>query len=234
MTAAALRTAPETVIKVAGEAFLADCSGALWWDAAQTLIVSDLHLEKGSSFAARGILLPPYDTAATLAMLDTALRRYRPRRVIALGDSFHDGGALGRIADSDRSSLARLQAGLTWVWIEGNHDGALSGVLPGDHMVRLSESGLVFVHEPGRGSSPGEIAGHFHPCAKVRGRGRGIRRRAYASDGDRLVMPAFGAYTGGLNVRDDAIEALFPRGFSAFMLGDERIYTFRQAHCLPD
>lgn len=234
MTAAALRAPSEAVIAVGNQTFLADRSGALWWDAAQTLIVSDLHLEKGSSFAARGVLLPPYDTAATLAMLAGALVRYRPRRVIALGDSFHDGKALERIAESDRQTLRRLQAGLAWIWIEGNHDVALSGILPGDHMAELAEAGLTFVHEPGSGPAPGEIAGHLHPCAKVRGRGRGIRRRAFAGDGNRLVMPAFGAYAGGLNVRDDAIEALFPRGFSAFMLGDERIYTFRQAHCLPD
>ncbi|QCI64937.1 ligase-associated DNA damage response endonuclease PdeM [Phreatobacter stygius] len=234
MTAAPARKLAETIIPVADQAFVVDCSGALWWDDRQTLVVSDLHLEKGSSFAARGVLLPPYDTAATLAMLALALDRFRPRRVIALGDSFHDGGALDRIADSDRTALGDLQRGLSWIWIEGNHDEALSGILPGEHATTIDEQGLVFVHQPSSRPARGEIAGHFHPCAKVRGRGRGIRRRAFASDGQRLVMPAFGAYTGGLNVRSGAIEALFPRGFSAFMLGDERIYTFPQAHCLPD
>ncbi|MGL4290862.1 MAG: ligase-associated DNA damage response endonuclease PdeM [Phreatobacter sp.] len=233
-TAVQARATTETIVAVAGQAFVADRSGALWWDDTQTLVVSDLHLEKGSSFAARGVLLPPYDTAATLAMLDLALARFQPRRVIALGDSFHDGGALDRIAESDRQALAAMQRGLSWIWIEGNHDEALSGILPGEHAATIEEAGLTFVHEPGARPVSGEIAGHFHPCAKVRGRGRGIRRRAFAGDGSRLVMPAFGAYTGGLNVRHQAIEGLFPRSFSAFVLGDERIYTFPQAHCLPD
>jgi uncharacterized protein len=224
----------ETVVTVAGVDLVADPSGALWWEGRDSLILSDLHLEKGSSFAAKGVLLPPYDTAATLALLETVLRRYRPRRVIALGDSFHDARALQRIAVQDRETLARLQHGLDWLWIEGNHDGELRGVLPGDHAPALNESGLVLVHEPVPGAVGGEIAGHLHPCARVKGRGRSLRRRAFVHDATRLIMPAFGAYAGGLNVRSPAIEDLFCRGFTASVLGEERIYGFAQAHCLPD
>ncbi|MEI8144028.1 MAG: ligase-associated DNA damage response endonuclease PdeM [Alphaproteobacteria bacterium] len=221
-------------IDMAGEALLPDVSGALWWEAASTLIVSDLHLEKGSSYAERGLFLPPYDTAATLAALTTAIARFMPRRVIALGDSFHDRRALDRIDPSDMAALLALQSGRNWLWIVGNHDVALEGILPGDHAAVLSEGGLTFIHEPSSKPSSGEIAGHLHPAAKVKGRGRGVRRRAFITDGERMVMPAFGAYTGGLNCRDGAVEALFPRGFIALMMGDDRIYTVPQAHCWAD
>jgi DNA ligase-associated metallophosphoesterase len=219
---------------MAGQDFIADSSGALWWEAARTLIVSDLHLEKGSGFAARGVFLPPYDTAETLAALSAAIRRYRPARVISLGDSFHDEGALTRIAPRDRSALEILQHGRDWLWITGNHDAALKGMLPGDHADVLEENGLRFVHEPTKKPKGPEIAGHLHPCAKVRARGRGVRRRAFVSCGSRLVMPAFGAFTGGLNIRDHAIEGLFPRGFLAFVLGEGRTYVIPQSSCLPD
>src|SRR5262245_63839503 len=109
---------------VAGVGLVADCAGALYWPEEGLLAVADLHLEKGSSFAARGVLLPPYDTAATLAALARLIVRYAPRTVIALGDSFHDGGAPARVAEPDRAALAALQRGRDWLWVAGNHDPA--------------------------------------------------------------------------------------------------------------
>src|SRR5437667_3013596 len=109
-------------VTVAGVTMVADLSGALFWEQQRLLVVSDLHLEKGSSFAARGVLLPPYDTAATLARLARVIARYAPRLVVALGDSFHDGGGPARVAESDRAALEALQRGRDWIWIAGNHD----------------------------------------------------------------------------------------------------------------
>ncbi len=109
-------------VSIAGVALVADCAGALYWPEEGVLALADLHLEKGSSFAARGVLLPPYDTAATLARLARLIARYAPRVVIALGDSFHDGDGPARIAATDRATLAALQRGRDWIWITGNHD----------------------------------------------------------------------------------------------------------------
>lgn len=229
----------ETVTRVAGHALVADPSGALWWESARTLVVADLHLEKGSAHAARGIFLPPYDTAATLAVLGRVVARYRPARVILLGDSFHDGEGPDRMAPDDRQALARLQRGADWIWIAGNHDPDLSlAGLPGLHMERLDEAGLGFVHIPSaraadRPPAAGEIAGHLHPAARIAGRGRSVRCRAFIGDAMRLVMPAFGAFAGGLNVLDPAIRGLFGRTFDVLAVGDGAVYPVGRASCLP-
>lgn len=224
------RSVSESTLQMAGETFCLCTTGALWWEGSRTLIVSDLHLEKGSAFAERGIMLPPYDTAATLARLTLAIDRFRPRRIVALGDSFHDGRALARIAAPDHDTLLALQAGRDWLWITGNHDEALVRQFRGDHAERLDESGFRFVHEPtAKGSA--EIAGHLHPCAKVRLRGRSVRRRAFVTDTNRILMPAFGAYAGGLDVWKPAIAELFPRGFTAHMLGESKVYSIPGAAC---
>lgn len=225
---------PETLLTLGTRAFAADASGVLWCEATGTLVVSDLHLEKGSALAARGHLLPPYDTAETLKRLAAAVGRYRPRRVISLGDSFHDGGALTRISAADRAAIGELQRGRDWLWIAGNHDPRLAGLIPGDHAETLVEGGISFVHEPSARLSGLEIAGHLHPCVKIRARARMIRRRAFVTCGNRLVLPAFGAYAGGLNVCEPALASLFPRGFSAFALGEDRTYAIPHDHCWPD
>ncbi|WP_439572278.1 ligase-associated DNA damage response endonuclease PdeM [Phreatobacter sp.] len=226
---------PETLATVAGHDLVADPSGALWWEAPRTLVVSDLHLEKGSAHAARGIFLPPYDTAATLSALRAVMARYRPARVILLGDSFHDGGGPDRMATDDRQGLLALQRGADWVWIAGNHDPDLSGAgFAGLHATQFVEAGLSFVHIPSQAAAAGEIAGHLHPVARIAGRGRSVRRRAFVGDGTRLVLPAFGAFTGGLNVLDPAIRSLFGRTFSVLAVGDEAVYPVGRASCLPD
>ncbi|MFB9268274.1 ligase-associated DNA damage response endonuclease PdeM [Bradyrhizobium erythrophlei] len=217
-------------VTVADIGFVADFSGALFWEEQSLLVVSDLHLEKGSSFAARGVLLPPYDTVATLSRLAAVIARHDPRRVIGLGDSFHDRDAHERLSTSDREALAALQARRNWIWISGNHDPALPSDLGGVVATEVAIGPIVFRHEP-TGSS-GEIAGHLHPKARVPTRGRSIERRCFASDGERAVMPAFGAYTGGLSIRDAAFAKVFgSSGFTAHVLGDNRVHAFDAARC---
>src|SRR5439155_9421432 len=185
-----------------------------------------LHLEKGSSYAARGVLLPPYDTAATLAKLSHVLARYAPRAVIALGDSFHDGEGARRIADTDRAVLRLLQRGRDWIWIAGNHDPEPAAGVGGMSAAALALGALTFRHQPDAATpdadaAKGEVAGHLHPVARVSTRGRTISRRCFAADGARVVMPAFGAYAGGLNVRDRAFADVFGSlAFTAHMLGE--------------
>ncbi|KIZ33000.1 MULTISPECIES: ligase-associated DNA damage response endonuclease PdeM [Rhodopseudomonas] len=220
----------EPCVSIAGVELYADLSGALYWQAERLLIVSDLHLEKGSSFAMRGVLLPPYDTVATLGRLGAVIARYDPRRVIALGDSFHDREAHGRLSDGNRDILAALQARRDWIWISGNHDPALPSDLGGAVASDVAIGGIVFRHEPT--GAKGEIAGHLHPKARVSNRGRSIERRCFASDGMRAVMPAFGAYAGGLNIRDAAFARIFPAlDFVAHLLGDHRLHAIAAARC---
>jgi len=222
-----------TEIAIAGAQLVADCDGALYWPQEGLLAIADLHFEKGSSFAARGVLLPPYDTAATLARLARLIASYAPRIVIALGDNFHDGGGPARIAPSDRSALATLQRGCDWIWITGNHDPDPVEGIGGIHCRTLAIGALVFRHQPT--GATGEIAGHLHPVARVSARGRSVSRRCFASDGTRLVMPAFGAYAGGLNIRDRAFADVFGTlAFTAHMLGEGRVYALAANRCLPD
>lgn len=218
-------------LAIAGAELAADCAGVLYWPDERLLAVADLHLEKGSSFAARGMLLPPYDTAATLANLARAVARYAPSIVVALGDSFHDGGGPGRLADPDRQSLAELQHGRDWVWVAGNHDPDPSDEIGGVFARTLSMGPITFRHQPS--GENGEIAGHLHPSARIGWRGHAIVRRCFAADARCIVMPAFGAYTGGLNIRDRAFAAVFgARDFMAHMLGGRRVYTFSATACL--
>jgi DNA ligase-associated metallophosphoesterase len=218
---------------VAGVALHADPAGALYWPEHGLLAVADLHLEKGSSFAARGQLLPPYDTAATLAKLTQLVMRYAPRVVVALGDNFHDGGGPARMAREDREALVALQRGRDWIWITGNHDPEPADGIGGVFHECFSVGALTFRHLPGEGA--GEICGHLHPSARIAYRGRSVCRRCFAADTRRLVMPAFGAYTGGLNIRDAAFADLFGTlTFTAHMLGEDRLYAFPAKRCLPD
>ncbi len=206
--------------------------GALWWAAERTLVVSDLHLEKGSSFAARGQHLPPYDTRTTLAALCVLVERMNPERVISLGDSFHDGKAMARLHAEDRTCIERLTAVREWVWIEGNHDPHPPEELGGTVMERLALGRLVFQHHPSRAA--GTVAGHLHPCARIALKGRAVRRRCFISDGKTLIMPAFGAYTGGLNVLEDPFVEAFPSGAGVFMMGGDRVYAIRPETLVPD
>jgi DNA ligase-associated metallophosphoesterase len=215
----------DTIIAVNGETLTLDAAGALWWAAERTLVFADLHFEKGSSFARRGQMLPPYDTRATLKRIEALVSRYAPARVVALGDSFHDRDAADRLDADERAMLRALGSRADWIWIAGNHDPAPPSWLGGLVTEEVAIGGLVFRHEPLARPSAGEIAGHLHPCATVTRRGRSLRRRCFVSDGLRMVMPAFGAYAGGLDVREKPVKSLFAENFFAYLLGTRRVYT---------
>jgi len=215
-----------TVAIVNGAELLLDHHGAAWWPAERMLIVADMHLEKGSAFASRGRFLPPYDSAATLARLTRLVARHRPRRLMALGDSFHDRRAGDRIDRGVLEGLCALAAGLDMVWIAGNHDPEIPAALPGERADDVAVGPLVLRHEPKRGAQAGEIAGHLHPAAKVVSQRGGVRRPAFVTDGSRMVMPAFGSYAGGLNCREPVIEGLFDgERFVAHVCGGGRVYS---------
>jgi DNA ligase-associated metallophosphoesterase len=236
MTALPKLAAPSATtaeIVLGGVACALDLSGALYMPDEQTLVIADLHLEKGSSLAKRGSLLPPYDTRTTLLALGGVIARYHPRRVVALGDSFHDVGGPDRLGGGDAEAIAALQAGREWVWILGNHDPSLPEALGGDVVEQLGVGDLVLRHAPEVGAAY-ELAGHLHPVGKVVRRGGGVRRRCFVTDGHRCVMPAFGAYAGGLNVCDPVLQPLFPNGFSAHVIGGERLFAIARAMLCAD
>lgn len=228
-----LKTA-QTSISLCGETVEPLIEGALYWPSEKCLIVADLHFEKGSAYAARGVHLPPYDTSATLTRLEELIVRLKPDSVIALGDSFHDEGARARIAPSDAARINNLTNACEWTWIAGNHDPLPEG-FGGTIADEVRRGSLVFRHEPAPAPATGEVAGHLHPCAVVRVRGRRLRRRCFASDGTRLILPAFGAYTGGLNVCDAAYVPLFAgRDFHAWMMGRDQIVPVSARRLMPD
>jgi DNA ligase-associated metallophosphoesterase len=222
----------ETRLHLAGEWLLPLPEGGLWWPDQKVLIVSDLHLEKGSSYAARGQLLPPYDTSATLSRVEHLARTLQPKTILSLGDSFHDRSAELRLSEHDTGRIQALTAAHDWVWIEGNHDPDPPTYLGGRAIKTERIGALVFRHEPT--GEAGEVAGHLHPSAKVSGRGRSVRRRCFITDGTRLIMPAMGAFTGGLNVLDEAFKTVFPGGHLVFALGKDRVYGVSRKNLLPD
>lgn len=211
-------------IHLAGERLMLDPSGVLWWPARRLLAVADLHLEKGSALAARGTLLPPYDSRSTLDRLLPLVRRYAPGRIVALGDSFHDRSGSARLSREDTERLRRLADAVPIVWVFGNHDPAPPASLPGEAVAEWREGPIAFRHEGG-GATP-EVCGHHHPKALVPTRGKAVSRPCFVADHRRVMLPAFGAYAGGLDVRDLAIARLFPRGCRVFLLGRGRLYSF--------
>jgi DNA ligase-associated metallophosphoesterase len=219
--------APSAIpITFCGTDLVADSSAALLWPAERTLVVADLHLEKASSLARRGSLLPPYDTRATLAALADTLLRFPAKRVVCLGDSFHDAAGPGRLSGTDAGVLAALLEGREWFWVCGNHDRVLPAEIGGERVrgeLRLSP--LVFRHEARAQTQPGEVSGHFHPKATIAVRAGRVGGRCFVQDERRLILPAFGALTGGLDSLDPAITSLFPDGFRVHLLGRDRVVT---------
>lgn len=203
----------------------ADISSALFWPARQTLVVADLHFEKGTSYAKRAVFLPPYDSRTTLNKLEAALSRHPVERVICLGDSFHDDKAFDRLDEEDHNRLAGLVARYDWIWIAGNHDPQPPTSIGGTVAELLQEGNLTFQHEASKKRVYGEITGHFHPKARVSQRGRSLSRPCFVEDGQRLILPSFGAYTGGLNVLDPAISRHYPKGFTAHVIGKSKIHA---------
>ncbi len=225
-----MRTA---TITVNGETLEATPAGALFWPARDALIVADLHFEKGSAFAERGVLLPPYDTRATLKRLAALCHALKPKQVISLGDAFHDANAECRMDEEDAAMLDGLMREANWLWILGNHDAEPPARFEARCEIEIRLGGLIFRHEPHERAAPGEIAGHLHPCARVVIEGRKLRRRCFAVGSDRLVMPALGAYTGGLNILYSAFAALFADPI-AWVMGADGVYPIPQEKLAPD
>lgn len=225
----------EQPVSICGKAFIADVSGALYWPAEDALVIADLHLEKGSSYARKGVMLPPYDTRETLSRLAAALDRYDASTVIALGDSLHDTGGGERLSAEDRETLRLIQEDREWIWITGNHDPVIGAGLGGHVREDLVVEGLTFCHVPRHGRVTHEISGHMHPAAKLSLHGHTFRRPCFVSNGLRLVMPAFGTFTGGLNILDTAFEPLFGNeGLAVWMLGQEGLYPVAPRLLRPD
>ena len=212
-------------LSIAGIPAFADCSGALVLPLSRALIVSDVHFEKGSAFAQRGQFLPPYDTADALNRIEALIAQYEPEIVVSLGDSFHDGSAHARLAPADAARIRAVTSSVRrFVWVEGNHDPAPPPHLGGEIASEFAIDGLILRHLPSVGPVRGEIAGHLHPVAKVDAMGRSLRRRCFAGDGARLIMPAFGAYAGGLNVCDREFARVFGRTPDAWIIGPSRVW----------
>jgi uncharacterized protein len=211
---------------VNGVALVADRSGALIWPERRMVVVSDLHFEKASAYAERGVHLPPYDTVETLDRLEELLERNRPETVISLGDGFHDQGAADRISQEDLNRIRKLSAAHDWVWITGNHDPVPDPLWGGRSMADLVLGPLVFRHEAAAEAGAGEISGHYHPKARVRLRGRSISGQCFITDGKRLMLPSFGAFTGGLDVTAPEIRRLFQTRFEVLFLGPSKVHRF--------
>ncbi len=198
-----------------GETLAALPSGALYWAARRVLVVSDLHFGKSERIARRsGMLLPPYDTAETLSRLASDIAAVSPKVVICLGDSFDDLAAGAALDDVHRETIQRLQAGRRWLWLEGNHDpGPVN--LGGEHLAELSMGPLTFRHIAEPGAAPGEVSGHYHPKAKV----RHMSRPCFMADAGRLILPAYGCYTGGLDWMTPVLRELFAERAVAYLTG---------------
>lgn len=235
MVATAFQTEIEfTEIEFCGNRVQLDASGCLYWPEERLLVVSDLHLEKGSSFAAkRGLFVPPYDTSATLENLAFRIGYWDPKVVISLGDSFHDQEAYGRLSENSRQRLNQLMAGREWVWVYGNHDPCPVAEMGGTFCQILQIGSLNFLHEPLVEFQQGEIAGHLHPSAKIRKRGKSVRRRCFVGDQSRIILPAFGAFTGGLNIRDHAYDGLFSQqDLRVWMLSKDNLFAISAKDCI--
>lgn len=200
-------------------------SGALWLEEQRTLVVADLHLEKGSAYAMRGQMLPPYDTRETLRRLQAEVMATLPDAVVLLGDTFHDRKSEDRLARDDAQTLRSLAGATRLIWVIGNHDADGPRALPGYVADELSVAGLTLRHEPFEGPQIGEVAGHLHPCARVVASRGSVRRRCFVTDGSRMVVPAFGAYAGGLNIRDAAFAGLFSQPPLCGALGADRVHA---------
>ena len=220
---------PEPVAAhLAGMDALLDPTGALYWPVHKTLIVSDLHLETGSSYARTGQMLPPYDTGVTLSRLADAVERFAPDRIVSLGDSFHDPYGFERLCEADGGLLGQLIDGVEWVWIAGNHDHESAQALGGVATEVFSLGGVSFRHIPTDGAlDQPEVAGHLHPAARLVIRGKPLKRRCFVGCAMRLIMPAFGCLTRGLPLSDPAFSALWPvpPAPRAHLISRDRVYS---------
>lgn len=212
-----------------GQALEAHGSGALHWSARGALLVADLHFEKASWFAARGQMLPPYDSLATLTELEALAAATGAREVWCLGDSFHDVGGCDRLPDEAQERLRALTAATRWTWITGNHDPMILDRCGGEVAREAVVDGLVLRHEADPAERGFELSGHFHPKLRVRVRGRQVARRCFVATPAKLVLPAFGSLTGGLDAQHPEIRRAVGRGAEALVPVENRMLRFRLA-----
>lgn len=207
-------------IRLADVALTACASGALWWEAERLLCVADLHLGKSERLARRGgSLLPPYETEETIARLSAEIERLAPATVVCLGDSFDDAAAGAALSSAMVARLRGLRRGREWIWVAGNHDPA-APALAGRAVAEYRKGPLVFRHRAADRDDGGEISGHYHPKLRLPVRGRAVSRPCFLCDARRVILPAFGAYTGGLHAESPALARLLATDARAVITGD--------------
>lgn len=214
----------------AGHAFAALGAGALWWPSRQALVVADLHLEKGSWFAKGGQMLPPYDTLATLADLSLLVTACTPKELWCLGDSFHDVAGCSRLPHEAQNMLRALTGRLEWIWVTGNHDaGGVIDLCGGRIVAEAIVDGVVLRHEADAKETRPEMSGHFHPKLRVTLRGRNVARRCFVASATKLILPAFGSLTGGLDAGHPEIVGAVGPGAHALVPVADRMLSFALA-----
>jgi DNA ligase-associated metallophosphoesterase len=213
-------------LSFAGETFAAFAEGALYWPAERTLLLADLHLEKASWYATGGQFLPPYDSEATLAAVTTLVDRCDPLRLLCLGDSFHDPAGCERLGEEARAMLIALTSRLDWVWIVGNHDPGFSDLCGGSLADELDVRGIQLRHAAERDDPRPEISGHFHPKLRLNLHGRHVSRRCFVATATKLIMPAFGSLTGGLDAGHPEILRSVGSPASALVPVSDRLLRF--------
>ncbi|WP_230772310.1 ligase-associated DNA damage response endonuclease PdeM [Sphingomonas sp. Leaf4] len=214
-------------LSFAGHEFSALREGALYWPARRALLLADLHFEKASWFAQFGQMLPPYDTLETLAGIEALVARTDPREIWCLGDSFHDSAGCDRLSGEARARLCALTGGAEWTWITGNHDPVVADHCGGRVAAEAEVDGLVLRHEAERGETCPELSGHFHPKLRVQVRGKSVSRRCFVATDTKLILPAFGSLTGGLDARHPEIVRAVGTAAEALIALDDRLLRFR-------
>ena len=210
----------------AGHALAALADGALWWPARRALLVADLHFEKASWFAKGGQMLPPYDSLATLAALGRLIERLDPAEIWCLGDSFHDAEGCERLPEDAQALLRGFTENCRWTWITGNHDAAMTDHCGGVVIAEAEVDGLVLRHEADPRDPQPELSGHFHPKLRVAVRGRLVARRCFVASATKLILPAFGSLTGGLDVAHPEIRRAIGPGGQALVPVENRLLRF--------
>jgi DNA ligase-associated metallophosphoesterase len=210
----------------AGETFRATPAGALYWPAREALLLADLHLEKASWFARLGQFLPPYDSHATLTALAEEIERTAARRIYCLGDSFHDRFGCDRLPADARALLLGLTGRIDWTWIVGNHDPGFADHCGGQIAEEVESGGIILRHEAERDETRPEISGHFHPKLRLQLKGRNVSRRCFVVSESKIIMPAFGALTGGLDAHHPEIMRSVGNNAAALVPVSDRLLRF--------
>lgn len=216
-------------LSFAGHAFDALSAGALYWPDRRALLLADLHFEKASWYAQFGQMLPPYDTLETLAGIEAVVARTQPAEIWCLGDSFHDVGGCDRLSEEAQARLRALTGGADWTWITGNHDRVVADHCGGRVVDEAVVDGLVLRHEADPSETRPELSGHFHPKLRVKLRGRGVSRRCFIATARKLILPAFGSLTGGLDAQHPEIVRAVGGGAEALIALDDRLLRFKLA-----